>query len=250
MRTGVITQKLGMTRLFTEDGRHVPVTVLKLDNCQVVATRTKDKDGYTAVQLGSGFAKAKNTPKAERGHFAKAKVEPKRKLAEFRVNEENLLQVGDEILASHFVEGQRVDVTGVTIGRGFTGAMKRWNFGGLEATHGVSISHRALGSTGNSQDPGKTFKNKKMHGQYGVERVTTQNLEVAKVDVERGLIMLRGSVPGAKGGWVMIRDAVKRPHPDLPMPAATRADKAADQPGEVQAESAGAPEEAAPEASS
>jgi large subunit ribosomal protein L3 len=250
MRTGVITQKLGMTRLFTEDGQHVPVTVLKLDNCQVVARRTKDKDGYTAVQLGSGFAKAKNTPKAERGHFAKAQVEPKRKVAEFRVNEENLLQVGDEILASHFVEGQRVDVTGITIGRGFTGAMKRWNFGGLEATHGVSISHRSLGSTGNSQDPGKTFKNKKMHGQYGVERVTTQNLEVAKVDVERGLIMLRGSVPGAKGGWVMIRDAVKRPFADLPMPAAIRANKTSEKSAEMQADSPAAAEEAAPEASS
>jgi len=250
MRTGVITQKLGMTRLFTEDGRHVPVTVLKLDNCQVVATRTKDKDGYTAVQLGSGFAKAKNTPKAERGHFAKAKVEPKRKVAEFRVNEENLLQVGDEILASHFVEGQRVDATGITIGRGFTGAMKRWNFGGLEATHGVSISHRSLGSTGNNQDPGRTFKNKKMHGQYGVERVTTQNLEVAKVDVERGLIMLRGSVPGAKGGWVMIRDAVKRPHPDVPTPAAIRAANAAAEAAEVQADAPAPAEEGAPEASS
>ncbi len=250
MRTGVITQKLGMTRLFTEDGHHVPVTVLKLDNCQVVARRTKDKDGYTAVQLGSGFAKAKNTSKAERGHFASAKVEPKRKVAEFRVNEENLLQIGDEILASHFVEGQRVDVTGVTIGRGFTGAMKRWNFGGLEATHGVSISHRSLGSTGNSQDPGKTFKNKKMHGQYGVERVTTQNLEVAKVDVDRGLIMLRGSVPGAKGGWVMIRDAVKRPFADLPMPAAIRADKTAEEPAAVPSAPDAASEEPSPEAGS
>lgn len=250
MRTGVITQKLGMTRLFTEDGHHVPVTVLRLDNCQVVARRTKDKDGYTAVQLGSGFAKAKNTSKAERGHFAKAEVEPKRKVAEFRVNEENLLQIGDEILASHFVEGQRVDVTGITIGRGFTGAMKRWNFAGLEATHGVSISHRSLGSTGNSQDPGKTFKNKKMHGQYGVERVTTQNLEVAKVDVDRGLIMLRGSVPGAKGGWVMIRDAVKRPFADLPTPAAIRAIKTSEEPAEAQAEPPVAAEDAAPEVGS
>jgi large subunit ribosomal protein L3 len=250
MRTGVITQKLGMTRLFTEDGHHVPVTVLKLDNCQVVARRTKDKDGYTAVQLGSGFAKAKNTSKAERGHFAKAEVEPKRKVAEFRVNEENLLQIGDEILASHFVEGQRVDVTGITIGRGFTGAMKRWNFAGLEATHGVSISHRSLGSTGNSQDPGKTFKNKKMHGHYGAERVTTQNLEVAKVDVDRGLIMLRGSVPGAKGGWVMIRDAVKRLFADLPLPAAIRANKVSEEPAEVQPESPATAEGADPEAGS
>jgi large subunit ribosomal protein L3 len=225
MRTGVITQKLGMTRLFTEDGRHVPVTVLKLDKCQVVATRTTEKDGYSAVQLGSGFAKPKNTSKAERGHFAKAEVEPKRKVAEFRVDEGNLLEIGDELLASHFVEGQKVDVTGITIGRGFTGAMKRWNFRGLEATHGVSISHRSLGGTGGRQDPGKTFKNKKMHGHYGVDRITTQNLEVAKVDVDRGLIMIRGSVPGAKGGWVMIRDAVKRPQDGLPMPASVRSAK-------------------------
>jgi large subunit ribosomal protein L3 len=200
----------------------VPVTVLKLDTCQVVATRTKEKDGYTAVQLGSGFAKAKNVSKAERGHFAKAEVEPKRKVAEFRVDDANLLDVGDEVLASHFVAGQRVDVTGITIGRGFTGAMKRWNFRGLEATHGVSISHRSLGGTGGRQDPGKTFKNKKMHGHYGVERVTTQNVEVAKVDVERGLIMLRGAVPGSKGGWVMVRDAVKRPHKETPKPGSVR----------------------------
>jgi large subunit ribosomal protein L3 len=222
MRTGVITQKLGMSRLFQDDGRHVPVTVLKLDTCQVIATRTKEKDGYTAVQLGSGFAKVKNVSKGERGHFAKAEVEPKRKVAEFRVDDANLLSVGDEILASHFVPGQKVDVTGITIGRGFTGAMKRWNFRGLEASHGVSISHRSLGGTGGRQDPGKTFKNKKMHGHYGVERVTTQNVEVAKVDVERGLIMVRGAVPGAKGGWVMIRDAVKRPHKDLPMPGSVK----------------------------
>jgi large subunit ribosomal protein L3 len=222
MRTGVITQKLGMTRLFREDGTHVPVTVLKLGNCQVVATRTDEKDGYTAVQLGSGFKKAKNTTRAERGHFAKASVEPKRKVAEFRVDGKNLLEVGDEILASHFLPGQKVDVTGVTIGRGFTGAMKRWNFRGLEASHGVSISHRSLGGTGGRQDPGKTFKNKKMHGHYGVEKVTTQNLEVAKIDVDRGLIMVRGAVPGAKGGWVMVRDAVKRPHKDLPQPASVK----------------------------
>jgi len=234
MRTGVITQKMGMTRLFTADGRHVPVTVLKLDTCQVVATRTKDKDGYVAVQLGSGFAKAKNTSKGMRGHFAVAEVEPKRKVAEFRVDEKNLLEVGDEILADHFKEGQKVDITGVTIGRGFTGAMKRWNFRGLEASHGVSISHRSLGGTGGRQDPGRTFKNKKMHGHYGDERVTTQNVEVAKIDVERGLIMVRGAVPGAKGGWVMIRDAVKRPMKDLPMPASVKkrekagAEKAAD----------------------
>jgi len=222
MRTGVITQKVGMTRLFLDDGKHVPVTVLKLDTCQVVATRTKEKDGYSAVQLGSGFARVKNVSKAQRGHFAKAEVEPKRKVAEFRVDDKNILEVGDEILANHFVPGQKVDVTGITIGRGFTGAMKRWNFRGLEASHGVSISHRSLGGTGGRQDPGKTFKNKKMHGHYGVEKVTTQNVEVAKVDVERGLIMLRGAVPGSKGGWVMIRDAVKRPHKDVPMPASVK----------------------------
>jgi len=223
MRTGVITQKVGMTRLFLEDGRHVPVTVLKLDGCQVVGKRTEEKDGYAAVQLGAGFAKTKRLSQADRGRFAKVQVEPKRKLAEFRVDSANLLEVGDIILADHFVAGQKVDVTGITIGRGFTGAMKRWNFRGLEATHGVSISHRSLGGTGGRQDPGKTFKNKKMHGHYGVERVTTQNLEVARVDVERGLIMIRGAVPGHKGGWVMIRDAAKRPRPDAaPVPASVR----------------------------
>ena len=223
MRTGVITQKIGMTRLFLEDGRHVPVTVLKLDGCQVVATRTAETDGYTAVQLGSGFAKTKCLTKADRGRFAKAEVEPRKKLAEFRVDAEYLLEVGDVILADHFVPGQKVDVTGVTIGRGFTGAMKRWNFRGLEASHGVSISHRSLGGTGGRQDPGKTFKNKKMHGHYGVDRVTTQNLEVAKVDVERGLIMVMGAVPGSKGGWVMIRDAAKHPRPkEAPMPASVK----------------------------
>ncbi len=223
MRTGVITQKVGMTRLFLEDGRHVPVTVLKLDGCQVVATRSEEKDGYTAVQLGLGYAKPKRLTKAERGQFAKAEVEPKRKLAEFRVDASNVLEVGDVIQADHFVAGQKVDVTGVTIGRGFTGAMKRWNFRGLEATHGVSISHRSLGGTGGRQDPGKTFKNKKMHGHYGVDRVTTQNVEVAKVDVERGLIMIRGAVPGSKGGWVMVRDAVKRDLPkEAPKPASVK----------------------------
>jgi len=222
MRTGVITQKVGMTRLFMEDGRHVPVTVLKLDKCQVVATRTKEKDGYTAVQLGSGFIKAKSVSKPERGRFAKQQVEPKRKIAEFRIEEKYMLEVGDEILADHFRAGQKVDVTGITIGRGFTGAMKRWNFRGLEASHGVSISHRSLGGTGGRQDPGRTFKNKKMHGHYGVERVTTQNVEVAKVDVDRGLIMVRGAVPGSKGGFVMVRDAVKKPAKDLPMPASVK----------------------------
>lgn len=223
MRTGVITQKVGMMRLFLEDGRHVPVTVLKLDGCQVVARRTKEKDGYSAVQLGIGFAKTKRLTRADRGRFAQAEVEPKRKLAEFRVDPANLLDIGDVILADHFVPGQKVDVTGITIGRGFTGAMKRWNFRGLEASHGVSISHRSLGGTGGRQDPGKTFKNKKMHGHYGDERVTTQNLEVAKVDVERGLIMIRGAVPGHKGGFVMVCDAVKRPLPkEAPMPASVK----------------------------
>jgi large subunit ribosomal protein L3 len=240
MRTGIITQKLGMTRLFLEDGKHVPVTVLKLDRCQVVATRTAEKDGYTAVQLGAGFAKAKNTSQGQRGHFAKAEVEPKRKLAEFRVSPENMLEVGDEILADHFVAGQKVDVVGITIGRGFTGAMKRWNFRGLEASHGVSISHRSLGGTGGRQDPGKTFKNKKMHGHYGVERVTTQSVEVAKIDVERGLIMIRGAVPGSKGGWVMVRDAVKKAPKDVPMPASVKKRENA-------AEAAPAQESAAPE---
>jgi large subunit ribosomal protein L3 len=222
VRTGVITQKIGMTRLFQADGTHVPVTVLKLDGCAVISTRTVEKDGYTAVQLGSGFAKPKNASKAERGQFAKAQMEPRKKVAEFRIDEKNMLEVGDAIQADHFVVGQKVDVQGVTKGRGFTGAMKRWNFAGLEASHGVSISHRSLGGTGGRQDPGKTFKNKKMHGHYGVENITTQNLEVAKVDVERGLIMVRGAVPGSKGGWVMIRDAVKKPHAKLPMPASVK----------------------------
>jgi large subunit ribosomal protein L3 len=222
VRTGVITQKVGMTRLFLADGTHVPVTVLKLDGCAVTAVRTSEKDGYTAVQLGSGFAKPKNANKAERGQFAKAEIEPRKKLAEFRVDSANMLEVGDQLQADHFVAGQKVDVTGVTIGRGFTGAMKRWNFRGLEASHGVSISHRSLGGTGGRQDPGKTFKNKKMHGHYGVDNITTQNLEVAKVDVERGLIMIRGAVPGSKGGCVMVRDAVKRPHKDVPKPASVK----------------------------
>ncbi len=223
MRTGVITQKVGMTRLFTTDGRHVPVTVLKLDGCQVVAQRTKEKDGYTAVQLGAGLAKVKRVTKAERGHFAKAQVEPKRKVAEFRVSPDNLVDVGAVITAEHFVPGQLVDVSGVTIGKGFAGAMKRHNFRGLEASHGVSISHRSHGSTGNRQDPGKTFKNKKMAGHMGQSLVTTQNVEIAKVDVERGLIMIKGAVPGAKGSWVMVRDAVKAQLPkEAPKPAAVR----------------------------
>jgi large subunit ribosomal protein L3 len=223
MRTGVITQKVGMTRLFLDDGRHVPVTVLKLDGCQVVAQRTKEKDGYTALQLGSGLAKVKRVTKAERGHFAKAQVEPKRKVAEFRVSPDNLVEVGSFITADHFVPGQIVDVSGTTIGKGFAGVMKRHNFSGLEASHGVSISHRSHGSTGNRQDPGRTFKNKKMAGHMGQVLVTTQNVEIAKVDVERGLIMIKGGVPGAKGSWVMVRDAVKRPLPkEAPKPAAVK----------------------------
>src|SRR5580698_1168709 len=211
-----------MTRLFLADGTHVPVTVLKLDGCAVVGTRTEEKDGYTAVTLGSGFAKPKNTSKASRGQFAKGELEPRRKVAEFRVDTASMLDVGDQLQADHFVPGPKVDVTGVTIGRGFTGAMKRWNFRGLEASHGVSISHRSLGGTGGRQDPRKTFKNKKMHGHYGVDRVTTQNLEIARVDVERGLIMIKGAVPGSKGGWVMVRDAVKFPPKDAPMPASVK----------------------------
>jgi large subunit ribosomal protein L3 len=223
MRSGVIAQKMGMTRIFTEAGEHVPVTVLKLGNCQVVAHRVKDKAGYVALQLGSGTRKVKNVSKAERGHFAVAKVEPKRKLAEFRVSEDQLIPIGAEITADHFVVGQFVDVTGTSIGKGFAGGMKRWNFGGLRASHGVSISHRSLGSTGGRQDPGKTFKNKKMGGHLGVERVTTLNLKVVQTDVDRGLILVEGSVPGAKGGWITVRDAVKKALPEgAPKPGAFR----------------------------
>ena len=223
MRSGLLAQKVGMTRIFTDGGEHVPVTVLKLENCQVVAHRTQDANGYTALQLGAGSRKVKNVTRAQRGHFAKAQVEPKAKLVEFRVSSENLIEVGAELTADHFVPGQFVDITGTSIGKGFTGSMKRWNFGGLRATHGVSISHRSHGSTGNRQDPGKTFKGKKMAGHSGVERVTTQNLEVVRTDVERGLILIRGAVPGAKGGWVTLKDAVKKPLPkDAPKPGAFR----------------------------
>ncbi|MGA0594877.1 50S ribosomal protein L3 [Enterovirga sp. CN4-39] len=223
MRSGVIAQKLGMTRIFTDAGEHIPVTVLKLDQCQVVAHRTKEKNGYTALQLGIGRAKVKNVSKAERGRFAVAQVEPKQKLAEFRVSEDALIPVGAEITADHFVPGQFVDVTGTTTGKGFAGGMKRWNFGGLRASHGVSISHRSIGGTGGRQDPGKTFKNKKMPGHLGVERVTTQNLRVVRTDVERGLILVEGAVPGHAGGWIYIKDAVKRKAPaDLPMPGKFR----------------------------
>ncbi len=221
MRSGVIAQKVGMTRIYNDAGEGVPVTVLKLDNCQVVSQRTQDANGYTALQLGSGFRKVKNTPKAMRGHFAVAKVEPKRKVAEFRVDAENLIEVGAEMTADHFVSGQRVDVTGTSIGKGFAGAMKRHNFGGMRASHGVSISHRAHGSTGQCQDPGKVFKGKRMAGHMGAERVTTQNVEVVKTDVDRGLIMIKGAVPGSKGAWILVRDAVKRARPDdAPLPGA------------------------------
>ena len=211
LRSGVIAKKVGMTRLFMEDGKQIPVTVLQLDKLEVVAQRTAEKDGYVAVQLGAGTAKAKRTSKAMRGHFAKAKVEPKRKIAEFRVDEENLIAVGEELIAAHYFEGQFVDVAGTSIGKGFAGAMKRHNFGGLRATHGVSISHRSHGSTGQCQDPGKVFKGKKMAGHMGAARVTTQNLQVVKTDTARGLIMIKGAVPGSKGGWVTVKDAVKKP---------------------------------------
>jgi large subunit ribosomal protein L3 len=223
MRSGVIAQKLGMTRVFTDGGEHVPVTVLKLDGCQVVAHRTAERDGYVALQLGAGKAKPKNVSKAERERFAVAKVEPRMKLAEFRVDDQGVIPVGAEISADHFVPGQFVDVTGTTTGKGFAGGMKRWNFGGLRATHGVSVSHRSIGSTGGRQDPGKTFKNKKMPGHLGVERVTTLNLKVVRTDAERGLILVVGAVPGTKGGWITVRDAVKKPaHKDAPVPGKFR----------------------------
>tara|TARA_R110000751_G_scaffold1968_1_gene7250 strand:+ start:379 stop:1236 length:858 start_codon:yes stop_codon:yes gene_type:complete len=223
MRSGVIAKKLGMTRLFMEDGRQIPVTVLQMENVQVVAQRTSDKDGYSAVQLGAGAAKAKNTTAPMRGHFAKANVAPKRKLAEFRVAPENLIEVGEEITADHYFEGQFVDVAGTSIGKGFAGAMKRHNFGGLRASHGVSVSHRSHGSTGQCQDPGKVFKGKKMAGHMGAARVTVQNLQVIKTDSERGLVMVKGAVPGSRGGWVTIRDAVKKATPEnVILPAALR----------------------------
>lgn len=246
MRTGVIAKKVGMTRIYTEDGTHIPVTVMQLDACQVVGQRTAEKNGYTAVQLGAGAKKAKRVTKAERGQFAKANVEPKAKLAEFRVSEDNMIDVGAELSAEHFLNGQKVDVTGTSIGKGFAGAMKRWNFGGLRASHGVSISHRSHGSTGQCQDPGKVFKGKKMAGHYGAARITTQNLEVVRTDVDRGLILIKGAVPGPKGGWVLIKDAVKRALPEgAPLPAAL-IEKQADAPA---AEEAAATQDAAPETS-
>ena len=223
MRSGVVAQKMGMTRVFTEAGDHVPVTVLRLAQCQVVAHRTKDKNGYVALQLGAGERRTNNMIKSDRGYFAKAKVEPKRKLAEFRVSDDALIPVGAEITADHFIAGQFVDVCGISIGKGFAGGMKRWNFGGLRASHGVSISHRSIGSTGGRQDPGKTFKNKKMPGHMGVDRVTTLNLKVVSTDVARGLILVEGAVPGAKGGWITVRDAVKKALPkEAPKPGKFR----------------------------
>ncbi|MCA0202550.1 MAG: 50S ribosomal protein L3 [Proteobacteria bacterium] len=226
MRSGLVAQKVGMTRVFSADGNHVPVTVLKVDGVQVIAQRTKEKDGYTAVQLGIGAKKAKRVNKATRGHFAKSNVEPKRRLVEFRVDADKMIDVGAELSAAHFVTGQFVDVTGTTVGKGFQGPMKRWNFSGLEASHGVSISHRSHGSTGQRQDPGKVWKGKKMAGHLGVERVTTQNLQVVQIDEAKGFIFVKGAVPGNPGGYVLVKDAVKRKLPkDLPLPAGLKAKK-------------------------
>jgi large subunit ribosomal protein L3 len=246
-RTGLLARKLGMTRFFDETGQHVPVTVLSLDGCQVTAQRTVEKDGYTALQLGAGAKKPKNTPNAMRGHFAKAQVEPKRVVAEFRIEEGAMIDVGAEFTADHFMAGQKVDITGTTVGKGFAGAMKRWNFGGMRATHGVSVSHRAHGSTGQRQDPGKTFAGKKMAGHLGQETVTTMNLTVWKVDVERGLILIKGAVPGTEGSYVKVRDAIKKAAPaDLPRPGAFRksgeAAVAAAPVEEAQVDEAAAPE--------
>jgi len=245
MRTGVIAKKLGMTRLFQDDGRHVPVTVLSLEGLQVVSRREMDKDGYTAVQLGAGVAKAKNVAKPQRGHYGKAEVEAKAFLAEFRVDEDGLLDVGAEISADHYVAGQIVDIQGRTQGKGFQGGMKRWGFGGLRASHGVSVSHRSLGSTGQRQDPGKVFKNKKMAGQMGDKNRTQQNLEIVGTDVERGLIFVKGSVPGSKGGWLLVKDAVKvARHADAPYPAGLKqaANSNTAAPAETPAEEVQAPE--------
>src|ERR1700693_4918049 len=246
MRTGLIAQKLGMTRVFTDEGNHVAVTVLKVDQCQVVAQRTQYKDECAALQLGAGSAKVKNVTQPQRGHFAKAKVEPKAKLAEFRVSEDALVAVGAEITAAHFLPGQYVDVIGTSIGKGFAGGMKRHNFSGLRATHGVSVSHRSLGSTGQRQSPGKTFKNKKMAGHMGAARVTTQSLEIVVADAERGLLYIKGSVPGSEKGWVLVKDAVKKKPPDgLPYPAALRGEGAPEAEDAAEAMPEAAPEAAA-----
>jgi large subunit ribosomal protein L3 len=242
MRTGLIAQKLGMSRVFDAEGKHVPVTVLKMDGCQVVAVQTQEKNGYTAVQLGAGERKAKNVTQGERGHFAKAKVEPKAKVVEFRVSEDSVLEVGAELCVSHFVPGQLVDVTGITLGKGYQGVMKRWNFGGLRATHGVSVSHRSPGSTGQRQSPGRVFKNKKMAGHMGNVQRTIQNLRVVEVHPEQGLIVVEGAVPGHKGSWLTIKDAVKMPLPkDAPKPAGLKG-KGAAPAAEAQAEEATAAE--------
>ncbi len=255
LRSGIIAKKVGMTRLFMEDGKQIPVTVLQLDSLQVVAQRTSEANGYSAVQLGAGNAKAKRTSKAMRGHFAAANVEPKRKVAEFRVDADNLIAIGEEITADHYFEGQFVDVSGTSIGKGFAGAMKRHNFGGLRASHGVSISHRSHGSTGQCQDPGKVFKGKKMAGHMGAVRVTTQNLQVVRTDSERGLVFIKGAVPGSKGGWVTVKDAVKKPFPEnaiLPAALKSAADEAKrlaeEAAAQAAAEEAAAAEAAAAEA--
>src|ERR1700683_4617752 len=247
MRSGVLAQKVGMTRLFTETGEHVPVTVLRLANCQVVAHRTKEKNGYVALQLGAGVRKVQRANKADRGYFAVAKVEPKRKLAEFRVDDDGLIPVGAEITADHFVVGQYVDVTGTSTGKGWAGAMKRWNFAGLRASHGVSVSHRSIGGTGGRQDPGRTFKNKKMSGHLGVERVTTLNLKVVQTDVPRGLILVEGAVPGVNGGWITVREAVEQKMPDgVPKPGKFKlADSTAAAPAAKHEEAASAAREGA-----
>jgi len=239
MRSGIIAKKLGMTRLFMDDGKQIPVTVLQLDGLQVVAQRTADKHGYSAVQLGTGTIKVKRVSKALRGHFAVAQVEPKRKVAEFRVAPENMIDVGAEITAEHYAAGQFVDVSGTSIGKGFAGAMKRHNFKGLRASHGVSVSHRSHGSTGQCQSPGKVFKGKKMAGHMGAAKVTTQNLEVMRTDLDRGLIMIKGAVPGSRGGWVTVKDAVKKPMPvGVPFPAAIRVVAATAEPAPAEGDDA------------
>ena len=224
MRTGLIAKKVGMTRVFSAEGNHLPVTVLDVNGVQVISQRTKEKDGYTAVQLGIGKRKASRVNKPTRGHYAKAKVEPKRKLAEFRVSPDAVVAVGSRINVDHFVPGQFVDVAGITVGKGFACVMKRYNFRGLRASHGVSISHRSHGSTGQRQDPGRTFKNKKMAGHMGQVRATAQNLKVVAIDGPRGLIMVKGAVPGSAGGFVFVTDAVKRALPkEAPFPASFKA---------------------------